>query len=172
MLTNSAKYAIKALACLARQPGGAPPVRIGDIAREEKIPRKFLERILLQLNRDGYLYSKRGPDGGYGLARPASAIMLGDLIRRIDGPLAPIPCVSVTAYRPCVDCADEASCGLRLVMKGVRDAIAGILDHTSLADMQKLSDTVRTALAESRSTQQPARRRAATSTRTNTKRPR
>jgi DNA-binding IscR family transcriptional regulator len=76
--------------------------------------------------------------------------MLGDLIRRIDGPLAPIPCVSVTAYRPCTDCSDEATCGIRLVMKQVRDAIASILDHTSLADMQSLSDTVKDALAESR----------------------
>ncbi len=159
MLTRSAKYAIKALSCLARQPEGAPPVRIGDIAREERIPRKFLERILLQLNRHGFLYSRRGPDGGYGLARPASAITLGDLIRRIDGPLAPIPCVSVTAYRPCTDCADEATCGLRLVMKGVRDAIAGVLDHTSLADMQKLSDTVRAALAESRSVKKQQKKR-------------
>ena len=171
MLTNSAKYAIKALACLARQPADAPPVPIGDIARAEKIPRKFLERILLQLNRDGFLYSKRGPDGGYGLARPVAAIMLGDLIRRIDGPLAPIPCVSVTAYRPCPDCADESSCGLRLVMKGVRDAIAGILDHTSLADMQNLSDTVRTALAEARTAPPSARRRASKTSRTKPRSP-
>jgi Rrf2 family protein len=150
MLTNSAKYAIKALAYLARRPEGAPPVRIGDIARDEMIPRKFLERILLQLNRDGFLYSRRGPEGGYGLARPARTIMLGDLIRRMDGPLAPIACVSVTAYRPCTDCSDEASCGIRLVMKEVRDAIANILDQTSLADMQKLSDAVKGALAETR----------------------
>jgi Rrf2 family protein len=150
MLTRSAKYAIKALAYLARKPEGGEPVRIGDIARDEIIPRKFLERILLQLNRDGFLYSRRGPDGGYGLARPAKGIMLGELIRRIDGPLAPIPCVSVTAYRPCTDCTDESTCGIRLVMKEVRDAIANILDNTSLADMQKLSDTVKGALAESR----------------------
>ncbi|MFO7536136.1 MAG: Rrf2 family transcriptional regulator [Kiritimatiellia bacterium] len=150
MLTRSAKYAIKALAYLARQPGGGDPVRISDIARDEIIPRKFLERILLQLNRDGFLYSRRGPEGGYTLAKPARSIMLGDLIRRIDGPLAPIACVSVTAYRPCMDCADESSCGIRLVMKEVRDAIANILDHTSLADMQKLSDAVKSALAETR----------------------
>ncbi len=152
MLTRSAKYAIKALAYLARRPEGGAPVRIGDIAREEKIPQKFLERILLQLNRDGILYSRRGPEGGYGLARPANTIMLGDLIRRIDGPLAPIPCVSVTAYRPCPDCGDESSCGLRLVMKEVRDAMANILDQTSLADMQKRSDAVKGALAETRPT--------------------
>lgn len=161
MLTCSAKYAIKAMAHLARRPEGAPPARIGDISRDEKIPRKFLERILLQLNRDGFLFSKRGPDGGYSLARPPRAIMLGHLVRRFDGPLAPIPCVSVTAYRPCTDCADESTCGLRLVMKQVRDAIADILDHTSLADMQNLSDAVRSALDESRTVSKPRRCRAA-----------
>ena len=160
MLTRSAKYAIKALAYLARRPEDGAPVRIGDIARDERIPRKFLERILLQLNRDGFLYSRRGPEGGYGLAKPARSIMLGDLIRRIDGPLAPIPCVSVTAYRACTDCDDEASCGIRLVMKEVRDAIANILDRTSLADMRKLSDTVKGALAEKRApAEMPARAR-------------
>lgn len=136
MLTRKTKYAIRALACLAREPAGTR-LPIGVIVARERLPRKFLERILLDLNRSGLLASRRGRDGGYALARPAEDISVADVVRRTDGPLAPVPCVSATAYRPCSDCGDEATCCIRPVMKQVRDAIAEVLERTSLAQMAR-----------------------------------
>lgn len=136
MITRKAKYALKALLYLARQPAGRP-VLIRDLARDERIPRKFLEQILLDLNRHGILQSRKGKGGGYLLGRPASEIMMGDVMRWTDGPLAPVPCVSKTAYRRCEECLDEKTCKIRRVMKDVRDAISDILDHASLADMMR-----------------------------------
>ncbi len=95
---------------------------------------KFLEQILLTLKNAGLLHSKMGIGGGYYLARPADQISLGHIVRILDGPLAPVRCVSQMAYEPC-GCPDEQTCGLRLVMQDVRNAIAGILDHTTLADV-------------------------------------
>lgn len=135
MLTKRTKYALHALIHLARHAGEGHPVMIVDIARAQSIPRKFLERILLDLKRGGYLESRMGKGGGYLLAQPADRIRIGDIVRLTDGPLAPVSCVSQTAYRRCPECGDEAGCGIRAVMKDVRDAIADILDHTSLADM-------------------------------------
>ncbi|MGA7615336.1 MAG: Rrf2 family transcriptional regulator [Thermoanaerobaculia bacterium] len=132
MLSKRAKYGLKAMIGLARDPGG--PMRIEDLARQEKIPKKFLELILLDLRNQGFLRSKKGAGGGYALARPADLIGLGQLVRVLDGPLAPIPCVSQTAYETCDDCADEQACELRIVMKKVRDEIARVLDGTTLAD--------------------------------------
>ena len=109
-------------------------VQAKDIAEKENIPAKYLEQILLTLKNAGLLHSKMGVGGGYYLARPASEITLGQVFRVLDGPVAPIRCVSQMAYEPC-DCPDEASCGLRLTMLDVRNAIANILDHTSLADV-------------------------------------
>lgn len=134
MLSQKAKYALRALAYLARQPAGTR-LNIGEIAARQHVPHKFLELILLELRNRGFLQSHRGRNGGYGLALPPDQIFLGDVIRSIDGPLAPIPCASLTAYRRCDDCEDEAVCGIRLVMRQVRDATAKILDDTSLADM-------------------------------------
>jgi Rrf2 family protein len=140
MLTNKTRYALKALIALARQHDGEP-VSIADLARKERIPRKFLELILLELKNLGYLQSKKGKGGGYALAKSPQDIKLGQVIRLIEGPLAPVPCVSQTAYRRCDECVDEASCGIRLVMKDVRDAIAAILDSTSVADvLERTSD--------------------------------
>jgi Rrf2 family protein len=134
MLSQRAKYGLKAMLALARRPGSAP-LLVADLAREESIPQKFLEMILLQLRNQGLVQSKKGPGGGYLLLQSADAITLGRVVRILDGPLAPVPCASVTAYRKCVDCADEDTCGVRLVMKQVRDATAAILDHTTLADV-------------------------------------
>jgi len=134
MLSKKAKYAVKALLALAEQ-GGSEPVRIADLARQERIPKKFLEAILLSLKNHGLLQSRKGQGGGYLLTRDPRQIYLGQIVRMFDGPLAPVPCASQTAYVRCDDCQDEASCGVRLAMKEVRDATARILDHLSLATL-------------------------------------
>jgi Rrf2 family protein len=136
MLSKKSKYAIKALLALAEHGPGAP-LTIGELAAQERIPKKFLEAILLALRNHGLLQSRKGQLGGYLLARDPSTVMLGQIVRLFDGPLAPVPCASQTAYVPCADCADEATCGVRLAMKEVRDATARILDHTSLASLQR-----------------------------------
>jgi Rrf2 family protein len=134
MITRKTKYALSALLHLARTEQGGP-VLISRLARSERIPKKFLELILLDLKRHGILHSKRGKGGGYALSRPSELIRVGQIIRLLDGPLAPLPCVSETAYEKCEDCVSESSCGIRQVMKQVRDATARILDNTTLADM-------------------------------------
>jgi Rrf2 family protein len=134
MLTQKAKYALRSLAVLA----GADrrvPLPIHEIADRARAPQKFLEAILLELRRHGVLASTRGKAGGYVLARPAEEVMVGDVIRMVDGPLAPIPCASLTAYRPCTDCPEPERCAIRIVMRRVRDATAAILDSTSIADI-------------------------------------
>jgi Rrf2 family protein len=119
---------------LATTPAGGPPVPMNRIAVEANVPRKFLELILADLRDAGLLHSHRGKMGGYMLARPAHLISLGEIIRVIEGPLALVPCVSRTAYRPCKDCKSEADCAIRHAMARVRDETARILDGTSLAD--------------------------------------
>ena len=109
-------------------------VQIKELAGRQKIPAKFLEQILLSLKNAGLLQSKMGVGGGYYLAHPASEITLGHIVRILDGPLAPIRCVSQMAYEPC-GCPDEQTCGLRMVMFDVRNAITSILDQTTLADI-------------------------------------
>ena len=135
-LSKRGEYGLRAMIQLAHPaPDGTLAVlQIKEIAALEKIPVKFLEQILLTLKNSGFLQSKRGTTGGYYLAKPASEIMLGQIVRLLDGPLAPIRCVSQMAYEPC-GCPDEKNCGLRMVMGDVRNAIAGILDFTSLADV-------------------------------------
>jgi Rrf2 family protein len=133
MLSNKAKYGLKAMMHLA----GAQGVSLAaDIAAENRIPRKFLDAILLELTKAGILSSKKGKGGGYMLARPADAVTAGQIIRILDGPLAPIACASRTAYRPCLDCPDVDACAIREVMLDVRDAMALILDRTSIAMMR------------------------------------
>jgi Rrf2 family protein len=139
MLSNKAKYAIKALLRLADEQGGEP-MRIADLARMEQIPPKFLEFILLGLKNNGILQSRKGKGGGYSLARDPADIYLGQIVRMFDGPLAPVPCASQTAYVRCADCRNEAVCGVRLAMKEVRDATARILDGTSLASLRRKVD--------------------------------
>src|SRR5215470_338319 len=134
MLSMKAKYGLRALTALARQYGKGP-VLIGDLAKKERIPQKFLELILLELKKKGVLQSKKGKGGGYFLNRSPSATSVGEVIRALDGPLALLPCVSQTAYRRCDECPDERTCGIRSVMKEVRDSTARILDGTSLAEI-------------------------------------
>jgi Rrf2 family protein len=134
MLSNKTKYALKALQVLAKEYGQGP-VLISEIARRENIPAKFLELILLELKNQGILQSKKGKGGGYFLARSPSSVSVGQVVRLMEGPLAPLPCVSKTSYARCRECRDERTCGIRLVMKDVRDATARILDSTTLADV-------------------------------------
>jgi Rrf2 family protein len=134
VLSRRSKYGLKALFALAREAGGRP-VLVADLAGRDAIPRKFLEAILLDLNRRGFVQSRKGRGGGYLLRRSADDITVGDVVRALEGPLALVPCVSRTAYTRCAECPDEQTCGVRLVMRDVRDATARILDHTTLADV-------------------------------------
>lgn len=134
MLTQRSRYALRALIFIARA-GGVAPVPISVIAADQKLPRKFLEAILLDLKNGGLVTSYRGKMGGYRLARPASQISFGEIIRQIEGPLALVPCVSVSAYQRCLDCFEESTCVIRKTMLIVREQTANILDHTSLADL-------------------------------------
>ena len=134
MLTQRSRYALRAMIFLGGAPAGSPPIPMTRIAAEANVPRKFLELILADLREAGFLHSHRGKMGGYCLSRPSHLISLGEIIRVIEGPLALVPCVSRTAYRPCLDCKDEATCAIRLTMARVRDETARILDGTSLAD--------------------------------------
>ncbi len=135
MLSQKAKYALRALLMLAESPEGEL-VLVADIAERQSVPKKFLELILLEMKKHGILHSQRGKGGGYCLAKPAQQITFGQVIRIMDGPLAPLPCASITSYRRCADCTDEKTCQIRMVMRRVRDAMAGILDQTTLADVQ------------------------------------
>ena len=133
-ISKRGEYALRTLINLGlAQELGRPILKIGELAKQEGIPIKFLEQILLQMKAAGYLASKRGKDGGYYIKKPMDKIIIGDVVRKIDGPLAPISCASVTAYKRC-SCPDEAHCGLRMLMVDVRNAIANILDRYSLAD--------------------------------------
>ncbi len=133
MLSQKAKYALKALCQMAGGPQGKL-ILVSEIAEREQAPRKFLELILLDLKRHGLVYSQRGKNGGYALAKPASQITVGEVIRILDGPLAPLPCASLSGYRRCSDCDNEEICPVRVVMRQVRDAMASIVDNTSIAD--------------------------------------
>jgi Rrf2 family protein len=143
-LSKRGEYGLRAMMVLAGTgpDGGAAVVQIREIAERERMPAKFLEQILLSLRNAGLLHSKMGVGGGYHLAKPASEITLGQIVRVLDGPLAPVKCVSQMAYEPC-GCPDEETCGLRLAMADVRNAIAGIMDHTSLADVVRRQDAAR-----------------------------
>jgi Rrf2 family protein len=134
VLSSKTKYGLKALLTLARE-FGSGPISVATLAARDEIPKKFLEAILLELNRHGIVGSKKGKTGGYFLRRPPEEITFGESIRVLEGPLAAVPCVSHTAYRRCDECPDEATCGVRLAMNRVRDATAEILDHTTLADI-------------------------------------
>ena len=147
-LSKRGEYGLRAMIALAEPSAkdGAPQMmQIKEIALREQISTKFLEQILLTLKNNGLLHSKMGVGGGYYLARSASEITLGQIFRVLDGPVAPIKCVSQMAYEPC-GCPDEKTCGLRLAMGDVRNAIADILDNTSLADVTKRQNTLRKKL--------------------------
>jgi Rrf2 family protein len=136
MITMKAKYAIKALARLALAPAGEP-VLIADIAEAESIPKKFLEAILAELKQHGVVHSRKGRGGGYLLSKKPETITLAAILRVLDGPIAPVPCLSRTAYRRCDGCADEATCSVRLVLREAYDASVEVLERTTLADVAK-----------------------------------
>lgn len=147
-LSKRGEYGLRAMIVLAEpaSTGDAPAMmQIKDISQREQISPKFLEQILLTLKNAGLLHSKMGVGGGYYLSRPASEITMGQIFRVLDGPVAPIKCVSQMAYEPC-GCPDEETCGLRLAMGDVRNAIAGILDNTSLADITARQNSLRKKL--------------------------
>jgi Rrf2 family protein len=134
MLTKKGKYGLKALVHLSGMPVGELAF-VNEIAVANNIPKKFLDAILGELRNAGFVQSRKGKDGGYRLARPASEIKIGHVIRVLDGPLAPIACASLSQYERCEDC-DEATCQVRHMMLQVRQAIAEVLDHRSLASMR------------------------------------
>ena len=138
MLTAKGKYGLKALAHLAGLKPGAM-VQATDIAKDNNIPKKFLDTILGELRNVGIVHSKKGPGGGFMLARPASDIKVRQVVRTLDGPIAPIACASRTAYQPCEDCDNVKRCAVRLAMIRVRDAMSEVLDATTLADMVALN---------------------------------
>jgi Rrf2 family protein len=140
MLSHKSKYALKAMLRLSQE-WGKGPLLIADIAQSEKIPKRFLELILLELKNLGVLRSKKGKHGGYTLNAPPWRISVGQVLRMLEGPLAPLPCVSKTAYERCEECEDEATCGIRILMKEVRDATASILDSTTFEDVLHRSQT-------------------------------
>ena len=133
MLSQKAKYAVKALLVLARAKKGEL-VQVNEIAEQQNIPKKFLDLIFFELRRHGLIQSTRGREGGYALSMPAADISVASIVRAVDGPLAPLPCASVNFYRRCADCDDERTCEVRRLMREVRDAASVILDNTSLAE--------------------------------------
>jgi len=130
-LSTKGEYASRAMLELALRYADGP-LHIRDISAAQDIPERFLEQILLSLKRAGYLRSKKGPNGGYFLAKPPTRISVAEVIRVMDGPLAPIGCVSVTARQ---FCSRERMCGLKGLWKEVRDAVAGILERTTFEDL-------------------------------------
>jgi Rrf2 family protein len=135
MISQKAKYAMRALVMLAAVDGDQP-LSITDIATKQRIPKKFLEQILLELKRHGLVESRRGKVGGYLMLRKPEEVTYGEVLRHIDGPLALLPCLSKIAYKKCEDCQDEATCEVRHVFASVADATRQLLDHTSFAATQ------------------------------------
>ena len=138
-LSKRTQYSLRALYALARKHGQGP-VLITQLSEAEAIPKKFLEQILLALKGTGLVVSKRGKGGGYLLAQPPEQVTLAQVIRLMEGPLAPLPCASETRFRKCDECPDIKTCGTRIVMREVRDAVAEILECTTLASVCKRVD--------------------------------
>ncbi len=138
MISKKAKYAIKALKVLTEEYGKGP-VLISYISAKENIPKKFLEAILLELRNHGILQSQKGKGGGYLLRVDPGRVNLAQVLRVIDGPIAPTPCVSFNFYVKCDDCNDEVTCALRPIMERVRDANLSVYESTTLLTFQKLA---------------------------------
>lgn len=147
MLTMKTKYALKALAVLANANAGEP-LLIATIAEQEDIPLKFLQLILRELRQHGVLRSRKGRGGGYFLGKPAESIHLSALIRILDGPMAPVPCLSKTAYQRCEGCRDEATCGVRLILREAHEAMLRVLDNRTLADLANITRNIECAPEE------------------------
>ena len=137
MISKKAKYAIKALKVLTEE-FGKGPVLISYISARENIPKKFLEAILLELRNHGILQSQKGKGGGYLLRIDPARVNLAQVLRVIDGPIAPTPCVSLNFYVKCDDCQDEATCALKPIMERVRDANLGVYENTTLLTFQNM----------------------------------
>jgi Rrf2 family protein len=131
MISQKARYALRALIALSRAEGS---MMIADIAKQQQIPRKFLEQILLDLKNNGIVTSRRGRLGGYELLMPPDQITFGRILRLVDGPVAPLPCLSRIAYRRCTDCKTEANCEIRRVFARVAEAVRDVLDRTTIKD--------------------------------------
>jgi Rrf2 family protein len=156
VLSQKTRYALKALLELAALPAGAT-LSSAAISARRTIPVKFLEAILVELKRDGLVRGQRGRSGGYQLARSAEEISFGVVVRLMEGPLALLPCVSVTQYRRCADCADARTCELKKLFRVVRDSTAAILDGWTLADARGETSPLETPL--NASTAKKGRRR-------------
>lgn len=138
-LTKRSEYGLRALIDLGiAQASGRMLIQIGELAAHENLPVKFLEAILVELKELGYLDSKRGKTGGYSLKKPMESINIGTVVRDLEGPLAPIGCVSQNFYEKC-SCPDEDHCGLRMLMLDVRNAIANVLDQHTLAETVEIT---------------------------------
>lgn len=137
MISQKTKYALKALMTLADEAGAeeGSPLTIEEIARRSETPKRFLEHILLDLRNAGYIGSRRGRAGGYVLIKEPRAISIGDLLRRVDGPIAPLPCLSRHAYQRCDDCADEENCRLRELFGQVFWSYLLLIESLTLADL-------------------------------------
>ncbi|MFL1012005.1 RrF2 family transcriptional regulator [Flavisericum labens] len=139
MLSKKTKYGLKALTFIARNTGDLP-VQVGEIAKSESIPQKFLESILLTLRKSGILGSKKGKHGGYYLRKEPSEILMTEVMRVLEGPIAMVPCVSLNYYEKCDDCPDEALCSVNKLMIQVRDSTLKVFRNTTLADLSKRNE--------------------------------
>jgi len=146
MISMKTKYALMALGALARSQEKA--LLIADLARTEKIPKKFLEAILLALKNQGILSSRKGPGGGYSLAVSPASLTVGRIVRAFEGDLAPVPCLGDSAPVKCPECEEMESCGIRLVMADVKQAISSVLDGITLAEMLEKSEQERQKLSK------------------------
>ena len=152
MISQKAKYAFHALVALAR----TESLMVGEIAAQEQIPRKFLEQILLELKRHGIVQSRRGKFGGYGLLMPADRITFGQVLRILDGPIAPLPCLSRIAYRRCSDCQTEENCEIRRVFAKVAESARDVLDRTTIEDAISNNGAAGTAVGKGLEAATPA----------------
>ena len=147
MISMRSKYGLKALGYMARN-SGKDSFLIAEIAQAEGIPKKFLEAILLTLKNNGILSSRKGPGGGYSLAKSPSVLTVGSVVRSFEGDLAPVQCLSETQHASCPECVDEDTCGIKLVMADVSAAVASVLDSVTLADMLQRSEFARQKRAQ------------------------
>ncbi|WP_067144750.1 RrF2 family transcriptional regulator [Pseudotamlana agarivorans] len=139
MLSKKTKYGLKALTFIARTEGDSP-LQVAEIAKNEQIPQKFLESILLTLRKSGILGSKKGKHGGYYLRQPSEEILMTDVMRVLEGPIAMVPCVSLNYYEKCDDCVDEDTCSVNKLMLQVRDSTLNVFRNTTLADLSRPKD--------------------------------
>src|SRR5215469_12108656 len=135
MLSSKTKYALRAVLRLAENASTGAWLQTNEVAEQEQVPRKFLEAIFVQLRDHGIIESRRGAQGGHRLLRDPATVSVADIIRFLDGPLALTPCASRTRFRQCPDCVDISRCRLQPLMQQARDAVAGVLENCSLAQL-------------------------------------